>query len=135
MLLLILFKPPQFHRINKADMSALLIVYHMSIKSTSFNQQGMVSIRWITATLPNQCSTIPLYNISKSVERKERISRLVIPWSPNMTLLDFIIWGYIKSIVYKTARDDLVDLRRRRLFEIKKIIAEMLYNVRKHCCL
>ena len=39
-----------------------------------------------------------------------------IPWSPrspNITFLDFFLWGYLKDIVYKTKVWDIDDLKQR----------------------
>ena len=39
-----------------------------------------------------------------------------IPWpprSPDITLLDFFLWGYVKDIVYKTKVQDIDDLKQR----------------------
>jgi hypothetical protein len=35
------------------------------------------------------------------------------PRSPDLTLLDFFLWGYIKDLVYQTKVQDVAELRRR----------------------
>lgn len=60
--------------------------------------------------------------------------------SPDLTSLDFFLWGYVKSIVYKTQPLDLADLRRRITLAIRSVTPEMLSNVRRNlyvrlgCC-
>lgn len=60
--------------------------------------------------------------------------------SPDLTLLDFFLWGYLKSIVYKTKPLDLNDLRERITLAIRSITPDMLNNVRRQfylrlgCC-
>ncbi|KAJ8960334.1 hypothetical protein NQ318_004069 [Aromia moschata] len=45
-----------------------------------------------------------------------------------LTPLDFFLWEYVKSTVYKTKPDDLADLRRRITLAIKSITPQMLIN-------
>lgn len=52
--------------------------------------------------------------------------------SPDLTPLDFFLWGYVKSIVYKTKPLDLADLRRRITDAIRSVTPEMLRNVRRN---
>ena len=55
-----------------------------------------------------------------------------IPWpprSPDITPLDFFLWGYVKDIVYKTAVRDIVTLQQRIRAAISTIIPHMLQNV------
>jgi len=52
--------------------------------------------------------------------------------SPDLTALDFFLWGYIKSIVYKTKLLDLADLRRQITLAIRSVTPEMLSNVRRN---
>jgi hypothetical protein len=60
--------------------------------------------------------------------------------SPDLTSLDFFLWGHIKSIVYKTKPLNLDDLRGRITNAIRSVTPEMLSNVRRHfylrlgCC-
>ena len=60
--------------------------------------------------------------------------------SPDLTPLDFFLWGHVKSIVYKTKPLDLADLRRRITLAIRSVTPEMLSNVRRNfyfrlgCC-
>ena len=51
------------------------------------------------------------------------------PRSPDMTPLDFFLWGHIKSNIYKTNVRDLDDLKSRISQEILAIKKETLYNV------
>ncbi len=62
------------------------------------------------------------------------------PRSPDLTPLDFFLWGHLKNIVYKTPVKDLTELRRRINNEIESISKETLCNVffnivkRMHLC-
>ncbi len=51
------------------------------------------------------------------------------PRSPDLTTLDFYLWGYIKSNVYKTKVEDICQLKNRIEKEIKAIKKETLQNV------
>lgn len=50
--------------------------------------------------------------------------------SPDLTPLDFFLWGYLKSKVYVTKPNDIEDLKQRIRHEIRQITPEMLRNVR-----
>lgn len=52
------------------------------------------------------------------------------PRSPDLTPLDFFLWGHIKSKVYSTPPDTLEDLRRRIIHECREVTPQMLQNVR-----
>lgn len=62
------------------------------------------------------------------------------PRSPDLTPLDYFLWGYVKSMVYKTKPTDLEDLKQRITLAIRSITPQMLNNVRRHfylrlgCC-
>ena len=52
-----------------------------------------------------------------------------IPWpprSPDITPMDFFVWGYVKDIVYRTPVQDLNDLKQRIRNAISTITEEML---------
>ncbi|CAF1240464.1 unnamed protein product [Didymodactylos carnosus] len=51
------------------------------------------------------------------------------PRSPDLTPLDFFLWGYIKPKVYKTKVNDIAELKERIEQEIKGIKKETLENV------
>ena len=51
------------------------------------------------------------------------------PRSPDLTPLDFFLWGYIKAKVYKTKVNDIADLKERIEQESKAIKNETLENV------
>ena len=51
------------------------------------------------------------------------------PHSPDLTLLDIFLWGYIKTKVYKTKINDIADLKERIEQEIKAIKKEILENI------
>jgi hypothetical protein len=54
-----------------------------------------------------------------------------IPWpprSPDLTPLDFFLWGYVKDIVYHTKVNDLPDLRRRITDAVASVTPKMLRN-------
>src|SRR5258705_8736514 len=54
-----------------------------------------------------------------------------IPWpprSPDMTPLDFFMWGFVKDRVYSTKVGDIVVLKRRITEVIGTITPEMLRN-------
>lgn len=60
--------------------------------------------------------------------------RGTIEWparSPDMTPLDFFLWGHLKSVIYNTAMDNLEELERRIREECSKITTEQLENVRR----
>jgi hypothetical protein len=51
------------------------------------------------------------------------------PRSPDLTPLDFFLWGYIKTNIYKTRIKDLDDLKDRITQEIQSINQKTLQNV------
>jgi hypothetical protein len=54
-----------------------------------------------------------------------------IPWppcSPDITPLDFFLWGYIKAIVYKTLVTSLDELKLRIVAAIETVTPQMLEN-------
>ena len=51
------------------------------------------------------------------------------PRSPDMTPLDFFLWGYIKSNIYNNNIKDLNDLKSKITQEIRAIEKETLKNV------
>lgn len=51
--------------------------------------------------------------------------------SPDLTPLDFFLWGYIKSEVYKTAPGSLNELRQRITDVCSRITPQMLHNIRE----
>ncbi|GBO19900.1 hypothetical protein AVEN_36377-1 [Araneus ventricosus] len=51
------------------------------------------------------------------------------PRSPDLTPLDFFLWGHIKGQVYSTPPPTLQDLRRRITDACSSITSAMLYNV------
>jgi hypothetical protein len=63
------------------------------------------------------------------------------PRSPDLTPLDFFLWGYLKDNVYKTSMKDLNELKARIANEIRMISKETLCNVfsnilkRMHMCI
>lgn len=55
--------------------------------------------------------------------------RGTIEWpaqSPDLTPLDFFLWGYLKGKIYQTKPDDLADLRNRIVAETAAISPEMI---------
>lgn len=52
------------------------------------------------------------------------------PRSPDLTPLDYFLWGYLKERVYKTRPVNIDDLKQRISNEIDTITVEMLRNVR-----
>ena len=51
------------------------------------------------------------------------------PRSPDLTPLDFFLWGHVKSNVYKTTVEDINDLKTRIIEEIQAINKKTLHNV------
>jgi hypothetical protein len=54
-----------------------------------------------------------------------------IPWpprSPDITPLDFFLWGYVKDIVYKTPVTSLDELKLRIVAAIETATPQMLEN-------
>ncbi|GBN39196.1 hypothetical protein AVEN_62234-1 [Araneus ventricosus] len=54
-----------------------------------------------------------------------------IPWpprSPDITPLDFFLWGFVKNIVYKTPVPSLDELKRRIVTAIQNVTSQMLEN-------
>jgi hypothetical protein len=51
------------------------------------------------------------------------------PRSPDLTPLDFFLWGHIKTNIYKTKVDDIDDLKSRITDEIEAIKKDTLSNV------
>lgn len=56
------------------------------------------------------------------------------PRSPDLTPLDFFLWGYLKSKVYIDRPQNLEDLKHRIRLEIRNITPEMIHNVQEECC-
>lgn len=58
--------------------------------------------------------------------------RGAIEWparSPDLTPIDYFLWGYLKSKVYATKPENLEDLRQRIEIEVRRITPEMIENV------
>lgn len=51
------------------------------------------------------------------------------PRSPDLTPLDFFLWGYIKTIVYQTPVRNLGELRQRIIDACESVTPQMLQNV------
>jgi hypothetical protein len=51
------------------------------------------------------------------------------PRSPDLTPLDFFLWGHVKNNVYKSPIKDMNDLKTKIEMEIKSITKETLSNV------
>jgi hypothetical protein len=54
-----------------------------------------------------------------------------MPWppcSPDITPLDFFLWGYVKSTVFRTPVNGLDDLKTRIRNAISAILADMLHR-------
>jgi hypothetical protein len=50
--------------------------------------------------------------------------------SPNLTPLDFFLWGYLKSKVYNNQPNNLEDLKQRIQREIRLISPQTIQNIR-----
>jgi hypothetical protein len=50
------------------------------------------------------------------------------PRSPDLTPLDFFLWGYVEDIVYHTRFNDFPDLRRRITDVVASVTPERLRN-------
>lgn len=61
------------------------------------------------------------------IGRDEQISWA--PRSPDLTQLNFFLWGHIKANVYKTKVQDIDDLKTRITQEIKTIKTETLHDI------
>ncbi|GBN60655.1 hypothetical protein AVEN_178700-1 [Araneus ventricosus] len=53
------------------------------------------------------------------------------PCSPDLTPMDFILWGHIKGQVYATPSPTLQDLRRRITDACTSVTPAMLHNVQR----
>lgn len=53
------------------------------------------------------------------------------PRSPDLTALDFFLWGHLKSVVYKTQPTSLDDLRERIINECRRIPPETFRKVQQ----
>lgn len=53
------------------------------------------------------------------------------PRSPDLTPLDFFLWGYIKSIVFSTQCNSIEELQRRIMQACQNISKETFANVRR----
>ncbi|KYQ59324.1 hypothetical protein ALC60_01634, partial [Trachymyrmex zeteki] len=53
------------------------------------------------------------------------------PRSPDLSPLDFFLWGHLKSKIYATQPTSLEGLRQRIINESHQIIPQMLQNVRQ----
>ncbi|GBN22972.1 hypothetical protein AVEN_185205-1 [Araneus ventricosus] len=54
-----------------------------------------------------------------------------LPRSPDLTPLDFFLWGHIKGQVYATPPSTLQDLRRRITDAFASVTPTMLHNVER----
>jgi hypothetical protein len=54
------------------------------------------------------------------------------PRSPDLTPLDFFLWGYIKDLVYQTKVQDVAELRRRITAACETVTPVMLQEVEYH---
>lgn len=70
--------------------------------------------------------------------------RGAIEWparSPDLTPLDFFLWGHLKSVVYTPQPQSIAELRQRIIEECRSIPRHVFQNVREHveqrlyCCL
>nr|CAH7745775.1 unnamed protein product [Callosobruchus chinensis] len=52
--------------------------------------------------------------------------------SPDLSPLDFFFWGHLKSKIYATQPESLLDLRNRITHECQQITPDILRNVREH---
>lgn len=52
--------------------------------------------------------------------------------SPDLNPLDFFVWGYIKSIIYKTETNNIEELKIKIQEALDSITAEMLSNVKRN---
>ncbi|GBO03339.1 hypothetical protein AVEN_39749-1 [Araneus ventricosus] len=55
----------------------------------------------------------------------------LIPWpsrSPDITPLDFFLWGFVKNIVYKIPVPSLDELKRRIVTAVQNVFPQMLEN-------
>ena len=50
------------------------------------------------------------------------------PRSPDVTPLDFFLWGYVKTIVYKSTVRDIRELRHRIQLAVASVADRMLMN-------
>lgn len=53
------------------------------------------------------------------------------PRSPDLSPLDYFLWGHLKTKIYATQPDSLEDLRQRIINECRLVTPEMLQNVRQ----
>jgi hypothetical protein len=53
------------------------------------------------------------------------------PRSPDLSPLDFFLWGHLKSKIYATQPTSLEDLRQRIVNECLQITPQILQNVRQ----
>lgn len=53
------------------------------------------------------------------------------PRSPDMTPLDYFLWGYLKSKVFMNRPNNIDDLQHRIIQEIRQISPQMVHNVQK----
>jgi hypothetical protein len=56
---------------------------------------------------------------------------VIPPRSPDITPLDFFLWGYVKDIVYKTPVTSLDELKLRIVAAIETVTPQMLENTWK----
>ena len=54
------------------------------------------------------------------------------PRSPDLTPLDFFLWGYVKTKVYATKPANTLELKQRIVHEIANIDQDVLFNVFNH---
>lgn len=55
------------------------------------------------------------------------------PRSPDLTPLDFFLWGYLKSKVYVVRPQNLEELKNRISDEMRRITPEVIRNVQEEC--
>jgi hypothetical protein len=86
-------------------------------------QQDRASLHWAIDVRETQDATFPNRWIGRDGP---------IPWpprSPDITMLDFFLWGYVKDLVYQTVVPHINNLCERIASAIATVTPQMLENV------
>ena len=72
----------------------------------------MVPTRWCSGKLLSKCSKLPQSGFSRKMDWKRSSSLMPFPLrSPDLSAMNFFLWGYLKSKIYWIPFQNLVELK------------------------
>ena len=99
---------------------------------------GLDNNMWFQHDGPTAHTAKASMSLLREIFPQHTISRIGdIAWpprSPDLTVPDFFLWGYLKSTVYTTKPRTMDDLRRRIDKEITKIDLETIQKAMQNVC-